>query len=290
MNLESDLKKEIVRIFQSHGIRYTEKPSLDTALVDYLTYDRKYIAIKKRKFILSKEVKSKFNRHPKAVDFIFFLEDVQNGVDLNPYQSDTLKQLRFHDLLLYNWKIHHFHLSNELDLKNGYFKKRSDHLIFALVTSEVIYLLDFEQHKEGIFGDEKWLTIIDTNWPWLLEKYKRKDIKTVYPQTTPSERQTLWTKGYSLFMTEANGSVFINPGLGNTTSGHSMEVIGEVNEIHRWLHRVNEWFKDNKQSLFIELSQKHNMPIDAINIKARISVQGIEVFDSASGEVIASYV
>lgn len=275
--------------FQKHGIRYSEKRGIEDALTDLLTYTTKYIMVGKRDFRLSREIKGKINKHPKALAFVNLLEDAIKGNDLNPYQSDTLKQVRFHDHLLYNWHIYHLHLSIDFDSKNSYFKKRTNDLVFAYITRDVIFFLDFEQHKEGIFGDKKWLEIIDNNWPWLIKEHKRPDIPGVYPKINSIDRQTIWNKGYSLVMTEVNNSVFINPGLGSVSSGHSLKVVMKVDDIMLWLEDFKTWYAENEKEVITELSQKHNLPDNNISIKARLGMTHLEIYEENSGEIISTF-
>ncbi len=162
--------------------------------------------------------------------------------DVNFFQSKRLFQSKFHDHLLYEWNVFHFHLSTIRDKKTNFFKQ-TDQLLFVYIDNEIAILLDIENHRPGIFADEKWLNLIDIYFPHILKPYINENIDNVYPDLKPVERQKFWDYGYSLGFTKINGKVISSPGIGRTTSGHSTMVVKTRNEILRWLFTLNEHFE-----------------------------------------------
>ena len=285
MNLEKDLIGEIHSIFNRHGIRY--KCSIfQQCLVDFFSYNNRIIPARRRRINISNQIKLRIKSYPKAKDFLSLIYDAQTGSDLNIYQSETLSQLRFHDYLLNVWNIHHLHLSSAVDRKGK--KKHGDDLVFVKITANEIYFLDFDKHANGVFGDEKWLQIIQENWPSTLKRYKGDERFEQTAQLEPCKRQQFWEKGYTLGMTNVNGTVYNDPGIGITSSGHSLTVILRTNNIHRWLHDCEKWLTDNESNINLELGNRYGDSAKPIDVKARIR-NTIEIYDNTSGEILFTY-
>jgi hypothetical protein len=286
MNFEADLIENIISILKAHGIRCS-KTSFHDSLLDYLTYCKKFIPIQQRVAYFSTNVQNdSIGNRNEAYQAI--VHRAKTGGDLNCYQSESLKEVKFHDYLLYTWHIHHFHLSTRANIKNPYFKKRTNGLLFAYVNLNSIYFLGFDVHREGVFADEKWLSIIQTNWPELLEEYKREHITELSFATTPKERQTLWSRGYTTGSTNVNGIVYNDTGVGIMASGHSLETVLQVDRVQRWIYQVTCQYIANKDSIHREISKKFLVPVEKIAITARIK-DTIEIYDRLTGQVIFAY-
>ena len=62
------------------------------------------------------------------------------------------------DLLLYDWKIYHFHLTRRYN-RNGK-PTRSNYLIFAACTDEAMYFIQIYKHqKKNVFVQKELLEI-----------------------------------------------------------------------------------------------------------------------------------
>ena len=72
-----------------------------------------------------------------------FIQKVENGEDINPFLSNKKDDLEANDLLLYDWKIYHFH-----------------YLIFAACTDEAMYFIQIYKHqKKNVFVQKELLEI-----------------------------------------------------------------------------------------------------------------------------------
>ena len=99
--------------------------------------------------------------------------------------------------------------------------------------TEIIFL-GTDTHKEGIFGNYKWLEILYDYFPESIAKYKDHTIKEVHPDVNAKERQQLRDKGYTLGLTKIKDTVYFSPGIGRSTSGHAMAVTRTADAIFDW--------------------------------------------------------
>ncbi|WP_184549321.1 hypothetical protein [Mucilaginibacter sp. FT3.2] len=107
----------------------------------------------------------------------------------------------------------------------------------------------------------------------------------VYPIVTGLERQTLWDKGYLLGMTTIRGTVFHNPGIGRATSGHSILVTKQVNEIFRWLWKITEQI-----NLYYDKILRYiGADILTGRLHLRIGKNSIEIYEKSSGITVLTY-
>jgi hypothetical protein len=240
-DFESDLRKAIQNEYAYLGVKINSSKSLDEMLTDYLTIHFKLVQPICRKVRVSTPLMEKLILHPKARAVQIIKQRLEKGLCVNLFQSKRLLQSDFHDHLLSEWHLYHFHLSTEVEYKERFFKKTID-LLFAYIDNSQAVLLDIEKHKDGIFADEKWLEILDDEFPEILEKYVDTEIKEIYPKLSSEERQALWDKGFSFGMTKVNGKVIHSPGIGRTTSGHSLNVSKTSMEIIRWIYSIKIQF------------------------------------------------
>lgn len=228
--------------FSDLGFKIPIRNKVDEMLLDYLTIHKKLVHTRPRQILLSSELQEKLKTHERKKEVGVISNLLEKGANVNFFQSKRLFQTRFHDHLLYEWNVYHFHLSTERERKSN-FVKQTDQLLFCYIDKDKAILLDIERHKEGGFGDEKWLEIIDRDFPEVLEPFIAHNISDISPDVSPVERQRLWNYGYTLGMTKVNNKIIHSPGLGRATSGHSILVVKTCNEILRWLHTLGEHFK-----------------------------------------------
>lgn len=283
-DFECDLKQQMHTMFSFIGVKIPIKNDFHEMLIDYLTIYKKYVHEIPRQVFILPELKLKLANHPKQsiVYYIKYLLEV--GRNVNLFQNKRLFQSKFHDHLLYEWKIYHFHLSHKFE-KNNTFVKQTDILLFAYIDDKQAIFLDIEKHKEGIFADEKWLELLDIHYPEILEKYHAKDILDISPYLSPFERQMLWDKGYTIGMTKANGKIFHSPGIGRTTSGHSLEVTLLVDKIQRWVFEMKNQFESKRR----EICESFKLDSAACVFKLRFGEATLEVFEMNSKTVLLTF-
>ncbi len=97
----------------------------------------------------------------------YFLE---KGQDVTQFLSKSINGSEKKDGLLWDFGMHHFHLSTQLE-ESG-FVKRSDYLLFAIIADTDAYFLDIRSHldpEELLWIRQDLLQILHSNWPELIK-------------------------------------------------------------------------------------------------------------------------
>ena len=245
-DFESDLLVAIRGL--SHEIELPAGQDLQESLLDHLTFQAKLIEPRRREVSISPILSSQLMGHGKRHVVEHIMNQARSGENINRFQSARILQTGFHDHMLNEWWIYHFHLSLELE-PGGVFAKRSDELLFAFVDESRIIFLGIDKHRPGVFADTKWLEILHDHYPEVIERFRDRSISDVLPNPNAAERQELWNRGYTLAFTVVGDAVYHSPGLGRTVSGHSIGVVRQVSAIRRWLHEIGKQFRERASEI-----------------------------------------
>lgn len=276
IDFEKDLKLEIKRVSSEMGIKISFKNDLHQILLDYLTVRLKIIDIKMRKIKFNPDFFIQLNKHPKRKEIQKISQLASVGENLNIFQSRKLLQSRFHDHLSSEWNIYHFHLSLKIE-KSG-FVKQGNQLLFAYIDDNQVIFLGTDTHKDGIFGDTKWIEILHDHFPKVIEKYKDDTILNIHPKVNSVERQMLWNKGLSLGMTKIRDTIYHNPGIGRMTSGHSMDVSRTAMDVLRWIRKLKLQLEESSK----EICEFIKVPISQAKFNIRFS-EKLELYEKSKG-------
>ncbi|WP_410007055.1 hypothetical protein [Aequorivita nionensis] len=275
---ENQFKQEIHREAAKIGFKIAASKSFKDTLLDFLTVRMKLIDNKPRIAIMSPPLLNEFFTHPKRKEIETIFNLAKYGGDLNRFQSKKLLESRFHDHLLNEWNIHHFHLSIK---KVGI----GNELLFAYIDNCQILFLGLAKHTPGIFADIKWIEILHDHFPVVLEPFEMKNLKDVNPKVNAKERQILWDKGYTLGMTKIRDTVYFSPGVGRTTSGHGTEVVTLQGNIIRWMHKIDLQIKESIN----ELSSYLKIPKEKIVFEINFGKETLELVENYSKRKILKY-
>lgn len=283
-DFESDLYEAIKTEFANLGLKIGKEKSLRDLLLDYLTILGKLIIPLPREVKISPLLESKLDKHPKSKEVHLIAKRLKDGENVNFFQSRRLLQSNFHDHLLFEWNVYHFHLSTKLEPNGKYFKNTKS-LLFTYIDEKQAILLDIDTHRDGVFADEKWLEILDDYFPEVLSPYISKDIVDVSPHLTPSERQEIWSKGISTGMTKVNGKIVHSRGIGRATSGHNVIIVKRVMETMRWINMTSTQFSKYGREICDGFGLDHS--------KAQFVVQfgdtTMEIIEQTTKKVLLSF-
>ncbi|MFZ6051334.1 hypothetical protein [Halocola ammonii] len=243
---EADIVQIIKERFARWNLRPPKKNDLSSLLTDFLTINEKLIRSVPREVLYSPgfhEYLQTLPSHQKGI-IQSITKRLKAGADINYHQSKKLLQSKFHDHLVYEWKIHHLHLSNTRKAKS-YFVKPGDQLLFVYIDDNMAIFLGIDRHRPGVFADAKWIEILHDHFPDTIAHLRLDHISDVNPKVNAEERQTLWDKGYTLGMTKVKDTVYWSSGVGRSTSGHSMMVMKHVGQILRWHWKIKEQFTNH---------------------------------------------
>lgn len=248
MDFENDLKLEIINISKGMGFKISINQNINKILLDYLTVRTKIIEPKIRKISINPDFLTELINHSKKKEIETIISYAKNGKNLNVFHSRRVFQTNFHDHLQQEWNIYHFHLSLEKDHKTV-FVKQVNSLLFAYIDENDIVFLGSDTHKNGIFGDVKWIEVLHDHFPQIIEKYRDNTIIDIHPKLNSIERQTIWNKGVTVGMTKIRGVVYHNPGIGQMTSGHSMIVSKTAMDILRWIYKLKTQITELREEI-----------------------------------------
>lgn len=154
-----------------------ESQSTSSMLVTYFNWYCRLIPTQRRRVHKSSELKRKMTDLPtsqrRAIGKIE--DDISRGRDLTPHLSRAIqhgyvahkqapkktKGRKDRDLMLYDWGLHHLHLSDRVDADG--FVIRSETLLFAGFLASDAYLIDVAPH--GSWYLRSMLEAIVLNWP-----------------------------------------------------------------------------------------------------------------------------
>lgn len=148
---------------------------------------------------------------------------ITSGKSIIPYMSDKILDLKYKDLLLYDWNIYHLHLSRRR--REDGFIKRSDYELFIYVTDSTAYFIQVYPHaKEYLYSTKEMVAIIHNNWPELVDRYRLKGVICCSEEITDEGHDMLRKNGISTFVDLGNETVYMSFGGGYATDGSSIEV------------------------------------------------------------------
>lgn len=289
MIAEFDFEKDLLDIIREEydhvGMRFSEKKTLDEHLIDYLTVNQKIIPVIPRKVRISPPLIEKIIHHPKRAEIETIAERFKKGMNVNCFQSSRLLQSGRHDQLLYEWQICHLHLSTK-QMKDKPFVERTDELLFVFIDGDTAIFLDVGDHNTE-FAQLHWLEILDEYFPSEIKKYLHDEgIIPLDKNVSDKERSEIWEGGLSLCLTRVGDKVYSSPGVGRTTSGHSLMTITQANRIMQWIFTLQEQFAKYSK----EMIEAFNLPKKPLHPKLIMDEKGgMQVIDKKTKYVYMEY-
>lgn len=139
-------------------------------------------------------------------DYVKALSEIENritsGQSLTKFMSDKILELGNKDLMLYDWNIHHLHLSRR-ERDDG-FVRRSHYELFVFFTNEVAYFIQVYPHNYSyLYSTKDMVEIVHNNWPELISKYKINGVLSC--KITNEQRELLRKAGITTPVETGNG-------------------------------------------------------------------------------------
>ena len=187
MGFRSDLASLIRQELDNAGIEYEDDLDLRLLTARYFELLTRRIVPTPRQVHFSNELNyslDKLLREPSAESrrnardawrAVFVIRQLlAEGRNVTGFLSKQIDELMFTDGLLWDFGIHHFHLNTTFEPTG--FVKRSDYLLFAIVTDTDAYFLDIRPHHDpdGLqWVQQDLIDIAYSNWPKLSKRYER---------------------------------------------------------------------------------------------------------------------
>ena len=229
----SDLNRAIVSEFRHQGISFPDCADLDHLVSRYLEMRIRRIEPVPRKVHFSDEIHHSLGNLARETNpedreesleawtTIFYLRQLfERGDTVIPFLTDRVKDAETTDDLLWDYAMHHLHLSRK-DGKDG-FVKRSDWLVFIIVADQDVFFVDVRLHEDS--ENLQWvrqdlLDIVHSNWPELTESRLLHGVKG--STVTDPEKRNLRRKHVNLVQ-EVGGRAIAPLGFGTAGDGHSI--------------------------------------------------------------------
>ena len=186
MNFKADLIDIVEDFFSKNGISYEKVGSASDYAARYFEMLVRRIDPKSRSVFFSKQIHKSLDRHiheatkkqlDKALQARQAVSDIEHifesGEDITPYLSREINDSKSKDKMLWEWGIHHFHLSTQRDTRG--FIKRSDYLLFAMIYDDAALFIDVRKHRrpDGLeWVRQDLFEIVHSNWPQVLYSHE----------------------------------------------------------------------------------------------------------------------
>ena len=219
-----------------------------------LSFKRKHISSKKRNVLISQDLKKKlnsseYNKFAPIIEQITL--DFQLGNDVNGRLSKRADKLDKDDPMLYEWNMYHLHLGKEKENKWSNYYKRTGNLLIVYIgkNDEKVYFVDISEehgHNSLAFSRQKYLDILQRNWPHILADFELKEIH-LEDKITDEQLLSLRKKNATT-INSIDGKTFFNPGIGVTSNGTSIQIIRKTDWLMDELERIESYCRSNQKN------------------------------------------
>jgi len=167
------------------------------------------------------------------------------GRDLNCFLSKKLLDAHFQDKLLFDWGIHHFHLNVALEASG--FSVRSDRLLFARVTEDVLYFIAIGDHQS--WADEQLVENLHRNWPDTMRPFRLNGVLAPTQRITQEERAALRQSGIQTFVHTKDDTIYGPIGGGYATDGSSVRVTQDLITLRHYFGELKRIVREDRDRI-----------------------------------------
>lgn len=199
---------------------------------------------------------------------------VEYGLDLTPFQSKLrLTDPDFHDHLLTDWGIHHFHLGASMDANDSRFIARTGPVLYAFVTDENFFAIGIDLH--GKWADPQLLETLHKNWPKALGAL-RVEGQIMQPLATESEIKEFRRTGINGFVQLSDGTVYRSASVGRTTDGTPIRAVLSANNLIASVRQVQKQLDMKLSDMRAKVSEKRKIDPASLSFEVAIVREGAD--------------
>lgn len=220
------------------------------------------------------------------------LKEIENkilsGDSIIMYMSDKILDMEYKDLILYDWNIHHLHLSKRR--RPDGFVKRSDFELFVFFTNNIAYFIQIYPHsKQDLYSTQDMIKIIHENWPELISKHKINGLSS--QKITDNEYEFFRKSGVNTFVGVDDGTIYGPIGGGYAMDGSSAEVVLESDCWKQTMHDCQELIVSKANSIIDGISRLSNKTVNrCLNIQLFfLSDDEFTFFEKSNGVCLQLY-
>jgi hypothetical protein len=205
--------------------------------ISYITYLRRNIKSQPRTILKS----STFICPAELQDGLNNLEEIiSNGGDLKAFLSKQINRLGYHDKMLYDWDIHHFHLGTNIE--NDGFVSRTGPILFARIVEGIVYFIKIGNHGE--WTNQELMSIIEENWPASIESFK-VDAESLTEDLSDNDIKMLRKHNINSLISLGTSKIYIGPGQGISAAGGSIASTRAYLDTKRGFKELEKRIKSN---------------------------------------------
>lgn len=278
-NINMDLCGDMEEIARStliaRGIDKDKVAILSNPLKTLIEHDIFSIPTQKRKSVYSKEFQCPAG-YEKALSDLN--RKIEMGEDINPFLSTRREYADAKDALLFDWGIHHLHLTRRYNSKGR--PMRSDYLLFVYCTDSTMYFIQAYRHDSNPFVRDGLLKIIACNWPNILRRFRIDDGYLI--KKIDNKDRTSLRKSHVLSLTEIDGKIYFPPGGGYASDGSAVWAVQKADNYWNQVKLMELWLIKNQSFIRSELMRfiPKKRFVEALHFKLyHFSFEKISIFE-----------
>lgn len=210
-----------------------------------------------RKVLFSKEFSCP-QEHIQTIETI--KNKIEQGSDITPYLSKSIRKPGDYDELLNDWGIHHLHLGQKKG--NSGFTERTKDLLFVWFDERHAYFLKVMSH--GDWAKKELVEIIHKNWPDLIKQFKLTGVH-VEENMSEEDIKKLREAGANTLFKSEDGAVYSPIGGGYATSGVNINVVRTCDYIRKRIELIEKDIVDN-----FDNTMKNKLLLEGISLDKTI--------------------
>ncbi|MCF2497938.1 hypothetical protein [Dyadobacter chenhuakuii] len=259
MFAEKTINELLDQYFIHFGIKNQKQDRISLRLTRYFNFRLKYIVVKTRQVLVSKELAPKITSSPHSEGIIEILYRAAVGYDLNPFQSKESFNSDYHDLLFNDWGIHHLHLSKDKKNPKDFFNSRTGSLLFVRFTDSIAYFIDIKHHKDpNVWSDRDMLRIIQRNWESSIADKQSRSAVGWSEEISDNELGELRKMGYTTGV-EVDGKFYMLLGHGQASTNDNIMAGRMADQVIHWIRLNEDLFRHDRQQFVTELMDRLSM-------------------------------
>lgn len=247
MDFCEDFKQILISDLTANG--FTPDQSLDAHQItrQHLYFKMRYVEPKPRNIFTSTIAAQKITSSKRSVGIQKLLSRIKNGDDITSYLSTRLQDLTYNDALMNDWKIHHFHLGENL-APGTKFIERTSELMFARIEDGGIYVVDILDHNSvDSFANQALIETIHSEWPDLIARYKIKG--QLASPISNDDVHNFRKAGVQSMIQLQDGTTYAPSGGGYATDGSSFAVTIHADRIFNFLYACEDWIQKEETQI-----------------------------------------
>jgi hypothetical protein len=201
------------------------------------------------------------------------------GESLLPFHHRALTDHpEYHDGLLNEWGMHHLHLGGIAPEQDGY-TPRSGAVLCVVARSDALYFVRVHPHQA--WSDYVLIEIVHQNWPHLLSDDRAVGFSTRGEDAlAPEQHQRMRDAGLTMLTTMKDGTVYVPPGGGYSTSGHSSAVLRRADRLLDRAQHLQRHVEEHAADYASEIRKIRGIDVTELHFELELESDGMVIVET----------